>query len=340
MRAFSVFVLLASGCFGQEPDSKDQAAMQATLTRYFRAINTCNTSAARLQTIESYKPPSDGLPTGLLSKLSGGRCMPGETRGELAVLVKTSTMIHKDMAFVDGFFRTVNVTPERAGRMFAALARQDGLWKIAIVRFARTVLESPNRPVPVAGAQRKPGQDGWATIDANWVVDLTGAPIPPVWEVNDDIFHSLPGKAWGRDIMTKESFRNFELHFEWKVSPAANSGVKYRLFLFYELTGGVAQANGYEYQIVDNEGDTEARQHPTERAASLYNQIASAVAPRPVGEWNEGIVIVKGTHVEHWLNGRRVLEFETESSPLEGPIVFQHHGGGAWLRNIRIRRLD
>ncbi len=142
--------------------------------------------------------------------------MPGETRGELAVIVKTSTMIHKDMAFIDGFFRTVNLTPERAGRMFAALARQDGLWKIAIVRFARTVLESPNRPVPVAGAHRKPGQDGWATIDANWVVDLTGAPIPPVWEVNDDIFHSLPGKAWGRDIMTKESFRNFELTLDGK----------------------------------------------------------------------------------------------------------------------------
>jgi len=72
----------------------------------------------------------------------------------------------------------------------------------------------------------------------------------------------------------------------------------------------------------------------------LYNQIApSKSAVKPVGQFNHSVLIVRGRHYEHWLNGEKVVEYETESGPLEGPIFFQNHGTEAWFRDIRIRRL-
>ena len=82
-------------------------------------------------------------------------------------------------------------------------------------------------------------------------------------------------------------------------------------------------------------------QHPVERSGALSNQITpSKSAVRAVGEFNDTVIVVRGRHCEHWLNGEKVVEYETESGPLEGPILIQHHGAEAWFLNIRIKRLD
>jgi hypothetical protein len=335
-----VIALSTALAFAAEPSLQDQSAMQAALTRYFRAVNACNPAAARLETIEDYWTQRQSLPPGLATKLAGTACGQAQNPAEFAVLARTVTMINKDTAIADGFFRTAHFVPERAGRVHIVFVRQGSSWKIAAVRLAPVQFEAPNYAVPVSGSREETDAEGWATIDAGEMVDLGGNAVTPVWELDGGTFHAVRGKGRGRDIRTKHSFRNFELRFDWKVSPAANSGVKYRLFYLFSDPERGANATGYEYQIVDNDGDPGARQHPVERAGSLYNQLASGVTPRPVGEWNQGVLIVKGSHVEHWLNGQKAVELECESAAPEGPIVFQHHGGGAWLRNIRIRRLD
>lgn len=335
-----VFALSTALAFAAEPSPQDQSAMQATLTRYFRAVNTCNPTAARLETIQDYWTAQQSLPPALGSKLAGRGCGQAANPAEFAVLARTLTLLNPDTAIADGYFRTAHFTPERAGRVHIVFVRQSSVWKIAAVRIAPVAFEAPHLAVPVSGAREETDAEGWATIDASQVVDLAGSSVTPVWEMDGGTFQALRGKGRGRDIRTKHSYRNFELRFDWRVTPAANSGIKYRLFyLFSDLERG-ANATGYEYQVVDNDGDPGAKQHPVERAASLYNQLASEVTPRPIGEWNQGVVIVKGSHVEHWLNGKKTVELECESAAPEGPIVFQHHGGGATLRNIRVRRLD
>ncbi len=326
--------------FAAEPNLQDQTAMQAALTRYFRAVNTCNPAAARLETIEGYWTQQQSLPPALATKLAGRGCGQSVNPVEFAVLARTLTLLNPDTAIADGFFRTAHFTPERAGRVYIVFVRQNSVWKIAAVRIAPMAFEAPNYAVPVSSAREESDAEGWATIDASQVVDLGGNPVSSVWEMDGGTIHALRGKGRGRDIRTKNSYRNFELRFDWKVTPAANAGVKYRLFYLFSDPERGASATGYEYQIVDNDGDPGAKQHPAERAASLYNQLASGVSPRPVGEWNQGVLIVKGSHVEHWLNGQKAVELECESAAPDSPIVFQHHGGGASLRNIRVRRLD
>jgi hypothetical protein len=339
MRWITIVVLSAAIAFSREPEAPDQTAMQATLTRYFRAVNTCKLTAARSEVIDGYEPPDRALPPALLAKINGRSCAAGNDGIEFAVLARSLTMLNQETAVADGFFRTIGFTLERAGRIHIVFVRQSNAWKIGAVRFA-PALEPPNYPIPVAATHDPAGAEGWTEIDASKVVDITGGAVTSVWELNGGTIQSLSGHGRGRDIRTKDSYRNFELRFEWKVTPAANSGVKYRLFYFFADSERGASATGYEYQIVDNDGDPGAKKFAVERAASLYNQVAAETTPRPVGEWNEGRIVAKGAHVEHWLNGKKVLEVECESSTPESPIVFQHHGGGVSLRNIRIRRLD
>ncbi|MBL8209445.1 MAG: DUF1080 domain-containing protein [Bryobacterales bacterium] len=324
--------------FAAPPTVQDQSAMQATFARFFRAINTCNSAAARRETTEGYSRQVVGLPAALLDRLAGTSCPQPADASEFAVLARSLTLINPDTAWADGFFRTTQVASQRAGRVYVLFVRQANTWKIGAVRLAPVPLEPPYHAIPSGASPSKPHSYGWETIDATHVVDLLGTPVAAGWTLDGGTFQSLRGAY--RDIRTTNTYRNFELRFEWKVSQAANSGIKYRLFYFFDDPDKGSATTGYEYQIVDNEGDPGAKRNAVERAASLYNQLAAQVPPRPAGEWNQGAIIVRGNHVEHWLNDRKALELECESAPLEGPIVFQHHGGGAWLRNIRIRRLD
>ena len=174
---------------------------------------------------------------------------------------------------------------------------------------------------------------------------------PKGWKAVDG---ALVREASGGDLMTKEQFGDFELRLDWKLSKDGNSGVMFR------VTTDEAETyfTGPEMQILDNAGHKDG-QNPLRTAGSNYDMHAPVRdVTKPIGEWNAIRLIVKGPHVEHWMNGVKLLEYELWSADWEkryqaskfakmlrygrakrGHIVIQDHGNLVWFRNIKIRPL-
>ena len=181
------------------------------------------------------------------------------------------------------------------------------------------------------------------------------------WEVKDNNLTVLasagPGSKKGGDIVTIEKFKAFELRFDFNMSEGANSGVKY-------FTGNNGPSVGLEYQILDDAKHPDAAQGAAgnRTLGSLYDLIPAEKEARFVnkpGDWNRGaIVVYPDNRVEHWLNGRKVLEFvrgnniyralvarskfaefEGFGMAVESPILLQDHNDLVHFRNIKIREL-
>ena len=166
--------------------------------------------------------------------------------------------------------------------------------------------------------------------------------------------------AAGGDLMTTDTFRDFELVFEWKVVPGSNSGVKYNVSEELSLAKATNHAAlGFEYQVLDDSLNDDNKV-PTHRAGSLYDLVAPNTAKhlRPVGQWNDARIVFRGNHGEHWLNGAKIVEFELGTPRMDsllaaskyhpipgfaehrsGHIVLQDHGDEAYYRSIKIRAL-
>lgn len=218
------------------------------------------------------------------------------------------------------------------------------------------------------------------------------------WTVEDGCLKAIPRPVLREDLLTLDEFGDFELVFEWKVAPGANSGVKYLIqdsvlvdekqlpegmrlsfeqqvgwFLEHrsakrELvkpgSGAQVYPVAFEYQVIDDKRHIDALYNATGRAGALYRMAAPAQSvSRPAGEFNEGRIVLRGLHVEHWLNGVKVVDIRLDDPQVresiekrwkEGhpvrrllveipkrrtPIALQHHNDEAWFRNLKIREL-
>ena len=196
----------------------------------------------------------------------------------------------------------------------------------------------------------------WTVLfDGKTVKGLRGykqSGFPDSWEVVDGTLKTVPGH--GVDLISEEVYKNFELELEWKVPKGGNSGI----FYFATEEGNYIWQSAPEMQVVDDEKHTDGKNTLTS-AGALYALIApSANVVKPVGEFNQVRIKVKNNHVEHWLNGTKIVEYVYGSDmmwdlvakskfnkmPLfakasEGHIGLQGDHGLIWYRNIRIRRL-
>ena len=166
--------------------------------------------------------------------------------------------------------------------------------------------------------------------------------------------------ANGGDLMTIDTFRDFELSFQWKVAPGANSGVKYNVSEEFSLAHASNHAAlGFEYQVLDD-SLSDDNKIPSHLAGSLYDLIPPNGAKylARVGEWNTSRIVFQGRHGEHWLNGAKIVEFDLGTPRLDsllakskyrtipgfadrrtGHIILQDHNDETYYRDIKIREL-
>ena len=189
--------------------------------------------------------------------------------------------------------------------------------------------------------------EGWRSIKGD--AFPTGG-----WEMADGVLTVLPKNAGGGagDVITKETYSNFILKADFRLTAAANSGIKY----FYDpkVNGGTT----LEYQVLDAAHPDAAKGRDGNRKVGSFYDVMPAVGakPNPVGEWNTAMIVSKGKHVEHWLNGEKVLEFERGSEAFRaavalskfsknpnwgeqasGHILLQDHQDKVSYRNIKIK---
>jgi hypothetical protein len=223
----------------------------------------------------------------------------------------------------------------------------------ALVSWLVASVVSASEPNTLTAAERA---DGWKLLFdgqslAGWRGYKTEAPGKG-WQVKAGALVLEEKKAG--DLVTVSEFGDFDLGFEWKVTETANSGVIYRV----GLGESASYVTGPEYQVLDNEKATDNKQQ-NHLAASLYDiALDSNAKTKPVGQWNSGRIRVQGWHVQHWLNGEKVVDvdfasaegkaliaaskfkdWEKFASLLRGHIALQDHDHEVSFRAIKIREL-
>jgi hypothetical protein len=198
---------------------------------------------------------------------------------------------------------------------------------------------------------------GWQT--------LLGPGFPAQsWEIQNGALCTVEN-APRPDLSTVRQFRNFQFDFEFNLAPRTNSGVKYLVFGLRSEKGQPPKALGLEMQLIDESHIPVDKRNPAHGMGALYLYAAPEnLPPLPPNEWHRARVVVRGQHIEHWLNGVRVLSTELTAPSLRDavarqarpdvpklahlellqnepnrtfPLVLTHHGGRACFRNLQVR---
>ena len=178
------------------------------------------------------------------------------------------------------------------------------------------------------------------------------------WSVNNGALYckgSMTNKSDKRsDLITDDQFENFDLDIDWKISSGGNSGIMYMVTEEFPA----AYLSGPEYQLIDDNNFPEKLEDWQKTGANYAMDPAPAAITKPIGEWNHTEIIVNNGHVQHWLNGKKIVEYELwtddwkkkkmagkwKDAPgyglsKKGHIALQDHGSEAWFRNIKIKEL-
>jgi hypothetical protein len=222
---------------------------------------------------------------------------------------------------------------------------------IAICALAAGVANGKDKPY-----KTKPGR--WVTLfDGKSTQALRGYKMegfPSCWKVERGTLQAIATSGAVTDLITKEKFHDFELECQWKISPGGNSGIIYRV----SEEKKTSWQTGPEYQLLDNTKHKDGG-NPKTSSGALYAMIGPASQQiKPVGKWNTTKIVIKDNHVEHWLNGKKVVEYDWGSEALKtliadskfkslplfasqeaGHIAFQHHHNEVWFKKIKVRSL-
>jgi hypothetical protein len=233
-------------------------------------------------------------------------------------------------------------SPERLALLVGRSAR------LSAERSSTAVQEMPNT------LTEKEKADGWRLLfDGKTTARWRGfrqQTMPGGWQAVDGALTRVDRAG---DIVTADEFGDFELTLEWNLSPNGNSGIHYRVTEDDDVMWHVAP----EYQIIDNAYKEPLK--PGQYAAANYDlHPPSRDVTKPIGSWNQTRLLVRGAHVEHWLNGVKVVEYELWSPDWErrvreskfkdypsygrarrGHIGLQDHGDRVAYRNIKIREI-
>ncbi len=191
--------------------------------------------------------------------------------------------------------------------------------------------------------------DGWRTYQNKSAAS---------WSVDDGTLHCKGSDAnYGEitaDLMTDKQYDNFDFQADYKISPKGNSGIIYMV----TEENPYSYLSGPEYQIVDDVNFPEKLEDWQLTAANYAMYPAVGGTPNNAGQWNHARIVKNNNHVEHWLNGNKVVEYElydddwkkrkdegkwkdvpTYAATKKGHISFQNHGSEAWFKNIKIKEL-
>ncbi len=175
------------------------------------------------------------------------------------------------------------------------------------------------------------------------------------WEIaNGEIYCKEKNVQHRADLITKEEYGDFEFAFDWKLIKAANSGLVYRA----NEEHGAAYESASEYQLIDDIGYPGKLETWQNSGADYDMHPPIKIVSKPAGEYNHSVIKAKGKHIEHWLNGVKVADYEIGTSEwyalrekskwkgikgwgenTKGHICLQDHGGGIWFKNLKIRKL-
>ena len=231
-------------------------------------------------------------------------------------------------------------------------------WGSLEVRADGLVTNSPSAAPPkleVSTIPSAPASPQKTSPDAGWIpLMLTNADIAAHWQTMGP-FRLIKGELQtdkSGSAVSKESYDDFDLEFEWKVSQGANGGVYYRANPTPELIA--SGSSGMEYQVIDNAGFGKMQAHGA--AGALWGLLApTRDATRPLGEWNTARILVAGDHIEHWMNGEKIVDVDVGSQGWKdalgkaterirgnagrrsGHILLQSQSGAVSFRNMRLK---